>query len=323
MLLAFLAAATVSDAAASEGRAVCLRRLSFDGQPPQDQREHSLKTCRNHAANTCCYPQHAELVHRRLGAVADSKECSKVSEEVLCVLCDARFGTGELESKGNPVLCPQLCEKWFKACQNAYVTAAPSGSGSALTFCGDESLFCSPLFATHTDSISFCRGMGYEVLTDQTPEETDDLRQRKRRCFNGVPTASYGAAPKRTHRISEDERREWEADKWRYWFVDFGYKVYEVLSRPEVWLLLVLLGYFIYQGAKQAGEIINIQLNQERQCHRQQVLLRYGVQEEELESCSGSSDDEKEDEGPPIREETEKEEQAQEEPPPQPRGKDE
>lgn len=36
----------------------------------------------------------------------------KVSEEVLCVMCEPRFGTGELENKGKPILCPQLCERW-------------------------------------------------------------------------------------------------------------------------------------------------------------------------------------------------------------------
>lgn len=95
-------------------------------------------------AAACCYPQHTVLVQRRLSSLAENKECSvrimclvwllllllsvssfdagylatsllllqRVSEKVLCVLCDARFGTGALESKGNPVICPRLCQEW-------------------------------------------------------------------------------------------------------------------------------------------------------------------------------------------------------------------
>lgn len=109
-------------------RAACLRRLSFDGRPPQDQRAFSFRACKDHAANSeqnlsllllfcrkgrrgegmrlaaatlvvvwpprcyyreedrescysvfsvpeaaaCCYPQHTELIKRRLGSLEDN-----------------------------------------------------------------------------------------------------------------------------------------------------------------------------------------------------------------------------------------------------------
>lgn len=41
-------------------------------------------------------------------------------------------------------------------------------------------------FVALEDSASFCRGMGYEVLTEENQEETTtDPQQRKRRCFDG------------------------------------------------------------------------------------------------------------------------------------------
>ncbi|KAL8274272.1 hypothetical protein Esti_001783 [Eimeria stiedai] len=274
----------------ASGKAVCLRRLSFDGQPPQDQREHPLQSCKEHAANTCCYPQHTELVLRRLSTVADIPHCRRVSEEVLCVLCDPRFGTGEFESKGNPVICPQLCQRWFDACQEAYVSAAPTGSGNALTFCDDRSLICSPLSATVDDAFSFCRDFGYEVFADDTDASPDASARRSTPCFDGLPMASFRAAPKRIEH-SWGYGRETESDDLRRWLDRLMMRVYALLNRPEVWLLVFMLSYLIYQGVQFAKDIIKTYLMQERQQHREQILLRYGVQEEELESCDASDVD--------------------------------
>ncbi|KAL8440602.1 hypothetical protein Efla_005521 [Eimeria flavescens] len=276
VFLALLAGAAAATGAAADGRAVCLRRLSFDGQPPQDQREQPFQSCKKHAANTCCYPQHTELVQRRLNALADSPQCKKVSEEVLCVLCDPRFGTGIFEKKGNPVICPQLCSDWFAACQDAFVAAAPTGSGHALTFCDSGSLICSPLSTTVEDSRSFCRGLGYEVL-----EEESEEGGRRGRCFDGVPLAASAAAPRRRDRERAEGSEQEAADSMRRWLLQWRLWLQELLDRPEVWLLVLMLAYFTYQGIQLAKDIIKTYLLEERQQHRQQILLRYDVEEDE------------------------------------------
>lgn len=53
-----------------------------------------------------------------------------------------------------------------------------------------------------------------------------------------------------------------------------------------------MLGYLVYQAAKQARDIIRTQREFEELQRRQQMLLRSGMNEEEAESCSVSSDDE-------------------------------
>ncbi|CDJ39500.1 hypothetical protein, conserved [Eimeria tenella] len=285
-------ALVVSIGAAFSDRAVCLRRLSFDGQPPQDQREYSFQSCKNHAANTCCYPQHTELIKRRLGALEDNKECKKVSEEVMCVLCEPRFGTGELESKGNPVLCPQLCEKWFAACKEAFVSASPSGSSSALTFCDDNCLICSRLSATLDNSLSFCHGMGYEVLLEDASDSSEGVKQRRRACYGGVPTASFSAAPKLSERQGGYGSHRSEREAFENWLWGNWYTVYELFSRPEVWLLLLVFGFLLNQLLQQAREIVAVHEQEEKLERRQQILERYSAREDEEEEESVSSAEE-------------------------------
>ncbi|CDI79231.1 hypothetical protein, conserved [Eimeria acervulina] len=195
----------------------------------------------------------------------------KVSEEVLCVMCEPRFGTGELENKGKPILCPQLCERWFNACKEEFVSASPSGSGSALTFCEDSSLICS-------------------------------------RLSSSVPTASFGAAPKRSESSSGYSRRGETQEDWQGWFRGIGFVVFEVLSRPEVWLLLLVLGFLLNQLVQQARDIMLTQMQEEKLQRRQQILQRYGVEEEEEEIESVGAADEKDsaDSSGEAKEETER-----------------
>ncbi|CDI87519.1 Multi-pass transmembrane protein, related [Eimeria praecox] len=241
----------------------------------------------------CCYPQHTELIKRRLGSLEDRGNCQKVSEEVLCVMCEPRFGTGELESKGKPILCPQLCEKWFNACKEEFVSASPSGSGSALTFCEESSLICSRLSATLEDSLSFCRQMGFHVPEDDDEGLPEGAVQGRRSCFNGIPTASFGSAPKRSDSDQRYRRSRDTQDDWEGWLRGIGFAVYEVLSRPEVWLLLLVLGFLLNQLVQQARDIMQTHMQEEKLRRRQQILQRYGVEEEEEEVESVADADEK------------------------------
>ncbi|CDJ35592.1 uncharacterized protein EMH_0005250 [Eimeria mitis] len=207
-------------------------------------------------------------------------------------MCEPRFGTGELESKGKPVLCPQLCEKWFNACKEEFVSASPSGSSSALTFCDDSSLICSRLSATLGDSLSFCRQMGYDVLEDAGGDSSEVLGRRRRSCFNGTPTASFGAAPKRSESGEGYRRKRETQDDWHEWLRGIGLAVYEVLSRPEVWLLLLVMGFLLNQLVQQAKDIILTQVQAEKLQRRKQILQRYGIEEEEEEvECAPATDE--------------------------------
>ncbi|CDJ60468.1 hypothetical protein, conserved [Eimeria maxima] len=208
-------------------------------------------------------------------------------------MCEPRFGTGEYESKGKAVLCPELCEKWFNACKEEFVSASPSGSSSALTFCEDSSLICSRLSATLGDSISFCRQMGYEVPEDDGGVSLGSFGQSRPSCFNGVPTASFGAAPKRSEGSEGYRRRRDSQDDWQEWFRGIGLAVYEVLCRPEVWLLLLVLGFLLNQLVQQARDIMLTQMQEEKLQRRQQILQRYGVEEEEEEIETVPAADEK------------------------------
>ncbi|OEH77219.1 hypothetical protein cyc_05583 [Cyclospora cayetanensis] len=291
---------------------VCLRRLSFDGHPPQDQRElsakepaaaippiHSSPLC----AAACCYPQHAALVHRRLNALEDAQDCRRVSEKVLCSLCEPRFGTGELEHKGKPLLCPDLCEEWFTACQDVYVSASPSGSANDLAFCDGRSLICSRLSATIEDSFTFCRKMGYDVVIDEAYELTASPREGKSACFDGVPSASSSTAPKRSQRTGGYEGQGESVGGLHGWLRYIREFADGVLSRPEVWLLVFFLGYMLHQLIHQATSIIATHLDQMRDEQRQQILERYGMAEEddclssEEEDCLLSDESEESSEG--------------------------
>lgn len=56
---------------------MCLRRLSFDGQPPQDQREYSFQSCKNHAANsTILLPVGVNAKSAAAAAVVAQLRCS-------------------------------------------------------------------------------------------------------------------------------------------------------------------------------------------------------------------------------------------------------
>ncbi|CDJ50861.1 hypothetical protein, conserved [Eimeria brunetti] len=244
------------------------------------------------AFRACCYPQHTELIKRRLGSLEDKRDCQKVSEDVLCAMCEPRFGTGELESRGKPILCPQLCEKWFNACKEEFVSASPSGSSSALTFCEDSSLICSRLSATVKDSVSFCRQMGFEILEEDGEGSLGDLGQRKRSCFNGIPTASFAAAAKRSESSESYRRRRESPDDWLGWLREMGLAVYDVLNRPEVWLLLIVLGFLLNQLVQQARDILLAYLQEEKLQRRKEILQRYGVEEEEDETESSPAADE-------------------------------
>ncbi|KAL8438132.1 hypothetical protein ACSSS7_000419 [Eimeria intestinalis] len=103
--------------------------------------------------------------------------------------------------------------------------------------------------------------------------------------------ASFGAAPKRIER-SWGYGRDPGGDTFHHWFDRLMMRVSELLNRPEVWLLVFMLGYLVYQGVQFAKDIIKTYLMQERQQHREQILLRYEVHEDELESCDASEEDE-------------------------------
>lgn len=112
----------------------------------------------------------------------------------------------------------------------------------------------------------------------------------------GVSLASYTAAPKRDVEVARDVFED--QDNWVHWFNGLWLRVYDVLNRPEIWLLLITLGYFIQQVVASARDIIHTQMMKERQQHRQQILQRYGVQEDEqaegVKSNASSSDEEEE-----------------------------
>ncbi|XP_026192215.1 uncharacterized protein LOC34621917 [Cyclospora cayetanensis] len=190
----------------------------------------------------------------------------RVSEKVLCSLCEPRFGTGELEHKGKPLLCPDLCEEWFTACQDVYVSASPSGSANDLAFCDGRSLICSRLSAS-------------------------------------VPSASSSTAPKRSQRTGGYEGQGESVGGLHGWLRYIREFADGVLSRPEVWLLVFFLGYMLHQLIHQATSIIATHLDQMRDEQRQQILERYGMAEEddclssEEEDCLLSDESEESSEG--------------------------
>ncbi|KAL8451372.1 hypothetical protein Emed_002037 [Eimeria media] len=289
------------------------------------QQISSLYVCCAATASACCYPQHTELVLRRLSSVADIPQCRRVSEEVLCVLCDPRFGLTHVKkptclrrprAAAMPSLFAMIARSsalLFLRVSAAAAAAAAAAALAAAALAAAGAAALAAAAAAVSDAHSFCRGLGYEVFADET-DASHDAHRRSQPCFDGVPLASSRAAPKRIER-SGGYGRDREGDAFRHWFDRLMLRVYDLLNRPEVWLLVFMLGYLVYQGVQFAKDIIKTHLMQERQQHREQILLRYGVQEEELESCDAS--EEEEEEGSPrvtISDEEEKESETNDHP---------
>lgn len=108
----------------------------------------------------------------------------------------------------------------------------------------------------------------------------------------GVPTASVSAAPKRSERQGGYGSHRSEREAFENWLWGSWYTVYELFSRPEVWLLLLVFGFLLNQLLQQAREIVAVHEQEEKLERRQQILERYNAREDEEEEESVSSAEE-------------------------------
>lgn len=197
------------------------------------------------------------------------------------------------------------------------------GQRRSSCFNGEGSEFASCLLSKSSSSddgclLHFCASCGCEAglwlcLLLTLGREVDEDLWFRGICLivafsTGVPTASFGAAPKRSESSSGYSRRGETQEDWQGWFRGIGFVVFEVLSRPEVWLLLLVLGFLLNQLVQQARDIMLTQMQEEKLQRRQQILQRYGVEEEEEEIESVGAADEKDsaDSSGEAKEETER-----------------
>mmetsp|Transcript_6950 Transcript_6950/g.12381 ORF Transcript_6950/g.12381 Transcript_6950/m.12381 type:complete len:296 (+) Transcript_6950:79-966(+) len=189
---------------ADQSAEVCSAALGFNSSSgPKDRSKQDLQFCTEHHKRTCCERNHTRQVLGWYGLFSTerSEKCTRLSRLVGCGLCDGDVGVG-LKSDANLVLlCPSLCERWFRACAEDFF--ASMGSGSSLVPCTSSSLVCSPLNEITEDARTFCESAGsFRVL----PDDEDDAD----RCFDGVPAAkTRGTGPRAPYTPPQPDEEPW------------------------------------------------------------------------------------------------------------------
>eukprot|EP00921_Rhytidocystis_pertsovi_P014907 GHVQ01023919.1.p1 GENE.GHVQ01023919.1~~GHVQ01023919.1.p1 ORF type:complete len:305 (-),score=36.57 GHVQ01023919.1:522-1436(-) len=145
---------------------VCLASMGFVADRPRD-RQGQFAECLEHHRRSCCERRHTENISQNLVSAKDgglSEKCLEATRVVWCGRCDGDVGIGRL-SRGNvPILCSELCEKWYGSCVDDYYAAG--GSANSLLPCANESVVCSRLLDVTKDSATFCRLSGFEVFEE-------------------------------------------------------------------------------------------------------------------------------------------------------------
>lgn len=188
------AGATGTDSAEVIGDETCSKTLGFnESQVPKDRSYQDLIGCDEHHKRTCCERNHSIKIRGLWGSFAaeSSPRCAKLSQLVLCSLCDADVGVGHKVDGNSVMLCPSLCNRWFQACVEDFFVPATSDQ---LHPCSVGSLVCSPLSQIAKDGVDFCSRvvapMGSAFSVASVEEEPDA-------CYDGVPTSkSKGPGPR-------------------------------------------------------------------------------------------------------------------------------
>eukprot|EP00921_Rhytidocystis_pertsovi_P014910 GHVQ01023922.1.p1 GENE.GHVQ01023922.1~~GHVQ01023922.1.p1 ORF type:complete len:269 (-),score=29.15 GHVQ01023922.1:828-1634(-) len=221
---------------------VCLASMGFVADRPRD-RQGQFAECLEHHRRSCCERRHTENISQNLVSAKDgglSEKCLEATRVVWCGRCDGDVGIGRL-SRGNvPILCSELCEKWYGSCVDDYYAAG--GSANSLLPCANESVVCSRLLDVTKDSATFCRLSGFEVF-----EEVGSGKGTFGQCYDGTTAAFHYGPAERERNPKTYSAPPWhikQLRKLRLW----------ISSVPSGFCIIVLL--FLWLLVKVRAKIV-------------------------------------------------------------------
>lgn len=146
----------------------------FDESASPGRARDTMSACEEFETYTCCEKHHTDYIKRKNIEVAAAQfrgSCQDVSRVVHCMPCQGFVGAGEIRT-----ICPDVCDRWFRACREEFYTL--SSLGGDIQPCFGDPLMCSRLDTIVSSGEELCERSGLNVGVASGGGETA-------RCYDG------------------------------------------------------------------------------------------------------------------------------------------